>query len=81
MNMMENIQNRFVMVVVVMLIFDLLHVLHFLHHLILKWWKHFYETLNNLPQKLIMTMNLKTRNFKKFAMQVVSEKVIVKHLG
>ena len=80
MNMMENIQNRSVMVMVVMLISDLLHVLHFLHHDILKWWKHFYETLNNLPQKLIMTMTLETTNFENFAMQVVSEKGIVKHL-
>ena len=80
MNMMENIQNFFVMVVVVMLTSDLLHVLHFMHHHILKWWKQFYETLNNLPRKLIMTMTLKTTNFKKFAMQVVPEKSIVKHL-
>ena len=79
----EDIQNRFVMVVVVTLISDLLHVLHFLHHYILKRWKNFYGTLNNFPQILTMTMTLKTlktTNFKNFATQHISEKSIVKHL-
>ena len=79
MNMMENIQNCFV-VAVVMLISDVLHVMHFLHHYILKRWKHFYGTLNNFPPKFTMTMTLKITKFKNFAIQDVSEKSIMKHL-
>ena len=75
MNMMENIENHFVMVVVVMLISDLLHVLLFLHHYILKRWKQFYGTLNIFVQKLTITMTSKTTHFKGFAIQDVSEKV------
>ena len=43
-------------------------------------WKHFYGTLKNFPQKLEMTVTLKTTNFKNFAIQGVSEKSIMKHL-
>ena len=43
-------------------------------------WKHFYGTLKNFPQKLAMTVTLKTTNFKNFAIQGVSEKSIMKHL-
>ena len=74
MNMMENIQNRFVIVVVVMLISDLLHILHFCTTVSRKG-ENIFMVL--LPQKLTMTLTLKTTNF---AILDVSERSIVKHL-
>ena len=50
--MMENIQNRFVMVVVVMLMSDLLYVLHFLHNYILKTVETFLWYIKQLPAKI-----------------------------
>ena len=52
MNIMENIQNGFVMEVVVMLIYDLLHVLHFLHNYILKKVETFLWYFKQLPAKI-----------------------------
>ena len=57
--MMENIQNRFAMVVVVMLLSDLLHVLQFLHHYILKKMETFLWYFKQLLAKLDNDNDLK----------------------